>query len=442
MKKELPYFFAGIGGIGMSALARHLKAQGCDVYGFDRTESRVSKKLIEEGIPITFSTSIDELPKTIKAASELEVIYTPALSADNPLLVHFRSMGFNLRKRSELLYEITSEYRCWAVSGTHGKTTTSALLTHLLKSIGQSPTAFLGGLLLDADSNYLEGNGEICVVEADEFDRSFLRLNPDSAIITSIEPDHLDIYGNANTYQEAFYEFRKLVTGACLVHLSTGLKGITYGWQNADHSIIDFQIVDGAYHFTWKGPNFKQEVVMNYPGLHNVENALAAMALCAENGFSPPDLADALKSFPGVWRRFERKAQTDRRIYYDDYAHHPGELKALISSLKDLHPNKKLCMIFQPHLFSRTRDFIDEFAKELSEVDTLLLLPIYPARELPIAGVTSEALLQLCTNANKKLIQKEDLLSTLSQIHDEIIVTAGAGDIDRFVEPIAEFLGR
>lgn len=437
MKNEV-YFFAGIGGIGMSALARHLHRKGIVVFGFDRQPSKVSLQLEAEGIPITYSDRPEDLPESVQTASTLEVIYTPALAADHPLLSYFRAKNFLLRKRSVLLQEISAQYQTLAVAGTHGKTTTSALLTHLLRACGQSPTAFLGGLISGDETNYYQGKSERCVVEADEFDWSFLRLNPAAGIITSVEPDHLDIYGTEEAYQQAFEDFQQLIVGPCVVHQQTGLPGITYGGKDAVHRIENLTIDQGSSHFQWHGPHFVQEVEMRYPGLHNLDNALAAMALCAELGLPPTQIAQALPSFPGVWRRMEKLYSSENRWYYDDYAHHPGELKALIQSLKKWHPQLPLTLVFQPHLFSRTRDFLEGFAEALSAVDQLILLPIYPAREQPIPGVSSDILLQECHAPRQVLLEKEQLLPTLDAWRPELLVTAGAGDIDRWVQPIAQ----
>lgn len=435
---EKVFFFAGIGGIGMSALAKHLLANGHQVFGFDRVESKVTQSLEEKGAKITFSPDPEELPETIKKTAELTVIYTPALAKEHPLLQYFKNKGLSLLKRSEFLEQLSLDMDTWAVAGTHGKTTTSALLTHLLRSCGEDPTAFLGGIMLGANTNFFQGASDICVVEADEYDRSFLRLQPHSGIITSMEPDHLDIYGNEEAYVEAFQDFRKLVKGKCLVHHSTPLEGITYGGANSDHRIENLQISSGAYHFRWTSSTFDQKVTMNYPGRHNLENALAALALCAENGLEPEKLARALEDFPGVWRRFEKHFDTGQQVYYDDYAHHPGELKMLIDSLKELHPEKKLTLIFQPHLFSRTQDFMDEFALELSRADSLILLPIYPAREEPIEGITSEALLEKCSAMEQRVLNKEQIVEWVGEENPEMLVTAGAGDIDRLVAPLAQ----
>lgn len=439
MTKEV-YFFAGIGGIGMSALARHLHRKGVAVFGFDRQPSKVSTQLAAEGIVITYSDRPEELPERIQKAENLEVIYTPALAANHPLLNFFRAKNFTLRKRSELLQAISANYQTLAVAGTHGKTTTSALLTHLLRSCGQSPTAFLGGLISGDETNYYAGESKLCVVEADEFDRSFLRLKPAAGIITSVEPDHLDIYGTEAAYRQAFEEFQKLIEGPCIVHQQTALPGITYGGKGASHRIEQLRIAEGSYFFEWHGPGFVQAVEMRYPGHHNLHNALAAMALCAENGLPPEQIAQALPSFPGVWRRMEKLYSGEGRWYYDDYAHHPGELKALIQSLKEWHPKLKLTLVFQPHLFSRTRDFLDGFAEALSAVDQLILLPIYPAREEPIPGVSSEVLLEKCSVSRQLLVEKDQLLSTLETWRPELLVTAGAGDIDRWVQPIAKMM--
>ena len=430
------HFFAGIGGIGMSALARHLIAQGAVVHGYDRQPSALTKELERSGARICYGTAVDELPQEVLDAADLCVVYTPALGEDHPLLSHFRSRGASLLKRSKFLQHILKDRQCWAVAGTHGKTTTSALLTHLLHSCGAEPTAFLGGVMNGLNSNYLEGNGPVCVAEADEFDRSFLRMDPACAIITSIDSDHLDIYGDSQTYRSAFQAFREKVQGPCVVHSSTGLHGTTYGLNEGDHRAENIRVDKGAYQFDWIGPEFSECVRFNHAGRHNLENALAALALAAEMGMDPKQLAPALSHFPGVRRRMDRIYSSDRHLYYDDYAHHPMELHVLIEAMREWHPKKKLTLIFQPHLFSRTRDFLTEFSEELGRVDELILLPIYPAREEPIAGVNSERILQGCPIGERSLAEAEDLLDLLRDKKPELLVTAGAGSIDRWVEPI------
>ena len=435
MSREV-HFFAGIGGIGMSALAKHLIAQGALVYGYDRQPSALTKELEGSGARIGYNTTAAELPKEVSDAEDLCVVYTPALGEDHPLLSHFRSLGVPLLKRSEFLQQILKHYQCWAVAGTHGKTTTSALLTHLLHSCSAQPTAFLGGVMNGLNSNYLEGNSRLCVAEADEFDRSFLRMEPACGIITSIDSDHLDIYGDDATYRSAFETFREQVLGPCVVHSSTGLHGTTYGLDAGDHRAVNIRVDNGAYLFDWIGPGFRESVRFHQAGRHNLENALAALALAAEMGMDPKELASGLRHFPGVRRRMDRIFSSDRHLYYDDYAHHPLELQALIEAIREWHPDNRLTLIFQPHLFSRTRDFLTEFSQALGRADELVLLPIYPAREAPIEGVTSERLLDGCGVKQSSLVEAEKLLDLLDERRPELLVTAGAGSIDRFVAPI------
>lgn len=434
------HFFAGIGGIGMSALARHLIAQGAIVHGYDRQPSALTQELERSGALICYGADADGLPQEVLDAEDLRVVYTPALGEDHPLLSHFRSRGASLLKRSEFLQQILKDHQCWAVAGTHGKTTTSALLTHLLHSCGAQPTAFLGGVMNGLNSNYMEGNSSVCVAEADEFDRSFLRMDPACAIITSIDSDHLDVYGDSDAYHSAFQAFRDKVQGPCVVHSSTRLHGTTYGLSEGDHRTENIRVDKGTYLFDWIGPEISESVRFNQAGRHNLENAMAALALATEMGMEPKQLAPALSHFPGVRRRMEHIYSSDRHLYYDDYAHHPMELHVLIEAMREWHPKKKLTLIFQPHLFSRTRDFLLEFAEELGRVDELILLPIYPAREEPIEGVTSERILKACPIKKKSLVKAEGLLDLLQDKKPELLVTAGAGSIDCWVEPIRKAL--
>lgn len=431
MKDKDIYFFLGIGGIGMSALAQHLLRHGQHVLGYDRRPSGITEKLESLGAEISFAKQPDmELPPKTK------VVYTPAIQQEDPWFQFAKNCDPAMRKRSELLQEVCNEMQCLAVAGTHGKTTTSAILCHLLTELGAAPTAFLGGVLKGADSNYLAGQDRLCVVEADEYDRSFLKLHPQHAIITSVEADHLDVYGSERDYVQAFIDFRRQVEGHCFIERHLTLKGTTYGFTHAEHAVQNLRISEMAYHFDWVGPGFQQTVKLPYPGKHNVLNALGAAALCSEMGYAIADIATALSSFPGVKRRFELLYHSQRHVYYDDYAHHPGELAVLIESLREWHPDKPLTMIFQPHLFSRTRDHMTEFAEVLNRVDHLILMPIYPAREKPISGISSEVLLEKATCEKKQIAEGAALLDLLERLQPELLVTAGAGDIDRLVPDI------
>ena len=426
----------GIGGIGMSALAKYLLRRGYKVAGYDRAYSSITDSLVAMGAEISTDESIEAIPADFKERQSVTVVYTPAISKSQLLFAFFQKADFPLLKRSELLEIITQNSETWAVAGTHGKTTTSSLLSHLAVELGVSPSAFLGGIPINYATNYIQGESNICIVEADEFDRSFHRLYPHSAIITSMEPDHLDIYGTAEEFEEAFHQFSRQISHTLIHKVGLPLKGISYGLEEGDHHIENLRIEDSNYFFDWIGPGFRQAVFMSYPGLHNIENALAAAALCFSKGFATEDIASAISSFKGVKRRFEYHLRTEKAVYIDDYAHHPGELKVLIESIRSLYPDRKLTLLFQPHLFSRTRDFMQDFAAILSQCDSLWLMPIYPAREEPIAGIDSEALLERIVCREKRLVSAAEITLLIQKEKPELLVSAGAGDIDRSIESI------
>ena len=426
-------YFIGIGGIGMSALARYFKFIGKNVGGYDKTESPLTKELVEGGMEIHYEDNIDLVPSHYKNPIGTLVVYTPAVPIDHEEYQYFIKERFEVRKRSAVLGLVTNHSFCLAVAGTHGKTTTSSILAHLLKEAGMPITAFLGGISEDFNSNFLLEGTDVSVVEADEFDRSFLQLTPNVACITSMDADHLDIYGTSEALVQSFKDFagRLKSNGKLFVRNGLPLAGITYGIEDgSDFCVENLKIENGAYLFdlvtpeeTFKGVRFSK------PGKHNLLNGLVAFAMALQTDSPKERLVEAMGTFKGVQRRFSYRIRRDDFVFIDDYAHHPTEINAVYEAVEEMHPNKKVLAIFQPHLFSRTRDFIDDFASSLEKFDSVLLLDIYPAREKPIEGVTSEWLLQKINNTNKKLITKSGLLEEIKKQAPDILVTMGAGDI-------------
>lgn len=437
-------YFIGIGGIGMSALARYFKSIGKHVTGYDKTPSEITEALEGLGVSVHFQDDVQNIDQAFRDSHATLVIYTPAIPKTHSELNYFISNGFNVMKRSQVLGLITENTFCLAVAGTHGKTTTTSILGHLMYQSDVKLTAFLGGISENYNSNLILNGDEVSVVEADEFDRSFLTLSPNLACITSMDADHLDIYGDASELKKSFEDFSKKIkpNGKLFVKNGLPLKGITYGIEDdADYSVQNIKIEKGAYVFDVKTP---QEIIrdlkFNLPGRHNLSNALIAMAMAAEFGVSHQQLARALESYKGVKRRFTYQIKTDNLVFIDDYAHHPEEINAVHSAVREMYPDKKVLAIFQPHLYTRTRDFVDEFAKSLSQFDELILLDIYPARELPIEGVTSSWLLDKIDNTNKKLVSKQKLISEIRKSSCQVILTIGAGDIGEEVKHIKEEL--
>ncbi|MBQ4818425.1 UDP-N-acetylmuramate--L-alanine ligase [Aquimarina sp. MMG016] len=435
-------YFIGIGGIGMSALARYFKFLGKKVAGYDKTPSQITVDLSELNIEIHYEDSVDNIPDIFLNKEETLVVYTPAVPKDHNELSYLIDNGFSVKKRAEVLGIITKDVYTLAVAGTHGKTTTTAILAHLLKESGAKVTAFLGGISENYNSNLiLEGN-EVVVVEADEFDRSFLQLYPDIAAVTSMDADHLDIYEKANALEESFMEFSSRSKDHLLVCNGLPLSGITFGVNDdSDYCAQNIKINNGTYIFDLKTPHkLIRDLHLNLPGKHNLLNAVTAFAIAMLYGSPTNTLAKALFSFKGVQRRFSYKIKTDDLVYVDDYAHHPTEINALHQAVREMHPDKKVLAIFQPHLYSRTRDFASDFAKSLSQFDQLLLLDIYPARELPIKGVTSDWLLGMVDIKDKKLVSKNDLTKEILNSDAQVVVTIGAGDIGEEVSSIKEAL--
>jgi len=441
-------YLIGIGGIGMSALARYFMANNKEVAGYDRTRSPLTDLLEIEGANIHFEDDLNKiLPQFISKEKTL-IIYTPAVPVAHKELNYFKENGYNLLKRSQVLGLISHDKNCIAIAGTHGKTTVSSMTAHILNTGKNGCTAFLGGITNNYNSNLiLNENSQNLVVEADEFDRSFLQLAPNIAVITSMDADHLDIYSNHEGLKKSFQDFVNLIhpEGKLLVKLGlekelhSKVPIYTYSLENssADFSIENLRLLEGNYQFTLLGPDLKIENAnLGMPGKLKVENALAASAAASLNGENPNIIKQALSSFKGVKRRMEYVIKRKDLVYIDDYAHHPEELKASILSVKALYPDKKVTGIFQPHLYSRTRDFLEGFAKSLALLDQLILLDIYPAREEPIEGINSKLLLDKTPMKNKILLQKEDLIPYLKSDTPQVILSLGAGDIDRLVEKI------
>jgi len=437
-------YFIGIGGIGMSALARYFKANEKQVAGYDKTPTDITDALVELGMQIHFEDAVEHIAPSFLNPETTLIVYTPAIPKNHSELQYFINNGFHVLKRSQILGLITENTFCLAVAGTHGKTTTTSILGHLMKACDVPLTAFLGGISENYNSNLILNGTEVSVVEADEFDRSFLTLSPNIACITSMDADHLDIYGTADALKESFVAFSQRVKPGGKLFVKNGLpiKGITYGIEdNADYTVQNIKIENGTYIFDVKTPKTVLEnLKFNLPGRHNLSNALIALAMALEYGCPIAQLAEALASYKGVKRRFTYQIKTENLVYIDDYAHHPEEINAVHQAVREMYPNKKVLAIFQPHLFSRTRDFIDGFAKSLSQFDAVLLLDIYPARELPIEGVTSAWLLSKINNTNKQLVSKTALISKIQESYAQVILTIGAGDIGEEVKQIKKEL--
>ena len=433
-------YFIGIGGIGMSALARYFHKIGKQVAGYDKTPTKITDGLIQMGIAIHFEDSVDLIPIRFRDLKDTLVVYTPAIQKTHSEFRYFASNNFTIQKRAEVLGLITKNSFCFAVAGTHGKTTTSSILGHLLKVCDADMTAFLGGITENYHSNLILNGSEISVIEADEFDRSFLQLYPDVACITSMDADHLDIYGQAEELEKSFVDFSEKLSNREKLFVKNGLplQGVTYGINDdADYSVQNIEIIDGVYSFSIKTPTeLFSDIKFSLPGQHNLSNALVAFAMAYDNGFDAIKLIEGLASFKGVERRFTYQIKTDELVYIDDYAHHPTEINAVYHAVSEMYPNDKVMAIFQPHLFSRTQDFVDDFGESLSQFDEVRLLDIYPARELPIEGVTSEWLLGKITRENKKIINKKDIVSEIKNSEAKIILTIGAGDIGAEVQRI------
>ena len=436
-------YFIGIGGIGMSALARYFKNIGKNVSGYDKTPSILTSELIESGINIHFEDNISLIPADYYIENTL-VIITPAVPKTHAEWNYFLERDYEVKKRAEVLGIITKDTFCLAVAGTHGKTTTSSILGHILYESGADVTAFIGGIVENYNSNLIGSGKTVTVVEADEFDRSFLHLHPNIACITSMDADHLDIYGDDESIKASFKEFADKITNKNDLFVINGLplEGITVG-ANDDSKYVaqNIKIVDGWYVFDVKTPTeIIENIKFGLPGKHNLTNALLALAMARNFGTPTESIVKALATFKGVKRRFSFQIRNQNLVFIDDYAHHPTEINAVHQAVRELYPNQKVLAVFQPHLFSRTKDFADDFAKSLSQFDEVLLLDIYPARELPMEGVTSEWLLDKMELKNKKLIQKSELIPLLKLSDATVIVTIGAGDIGEMITEIKNAL--
>ncbi len=448
MPNKLPYkrvYFLGIGGIGMSGLARYCLAHGMEVIGYDRTENKIVKALRNEGAQIHFSQEIKDFPE-LNPNTDL-VVYTPAVPSSHPHFAEVSKQGLRLKKRAEFLGEISENHKVLAVAGTHGKTTTSAMLAWILKDNGKKPWAFLGGLANNFNSNYLQGDSELMVIEADEFDRSFLHLQPNAAVVTSTDADHLDIYKSHSDLLDTFNVFVEKVLsqnkGMVIAEKSTPVKrSHDYGLKAGDFFMENLRVNSGIQNFDLIHKGGRTPVELPMPGEYNALNAMAAMALANYVGVIFEDGAKSMSRFEGIYRRFEIHANTSLGAYVDDYAHHPTELKSAIQGGKSAFPDFKSLVIFQPHLFSRTRDFMIDFGKAFQGVDEVWLMPIYPAREEPIPGVSSEKLSSLVATKSQ-VLSSEEILKRAEEIEDKtLVMTLGAGDIDQIVQPLDEIFKR
>jgi UDP-N-acetylmuramate--alanine ligase len=440
-------YFIGIGGIGMSALARYFNTQGVKVAGYDKTPTTLTNSLVEEGIQIHFEDDLNQIDKEATV-----IVYTPAIPADHKELNFYRDNNYLVVKRSDVLQWVTENAFTIGIAGTHGKTTTTSMTAHILRHTGYGCNAFLGGIASNYDTNFWSHEKNVVVVEADEYDRSFLKLSPNIAVITAVDPDHLDIYGTAEEVLKAFGQYAdKIKPGGVLIQklgttVDTNANNktvTTYGYNQdqASFHTSNLKVVDGSYIFDLVHPNgVLKNVVLNMGGLHNVENATAAIAIALNLGIDDQKIIEAVAAFKGVKRRFEYKVKTASKVLIDDYAHHPEELSALISGVRSIYPNEKMVVVFQPHLYSRTQDQAEGFSATLDLADEVILLPIYPARELPIPGVSSDMLLANMKLDKKRVMTKEQLLAWAATTDDKLIVMAGAGDIDVCINEIKEIL--
>ncbi len=440
-------YFIGIGGIGMSALARYFKAKGVSVSGYDKTATPLTQELEASGINIHYEERVDLVPKDVDA-----VVYTPAIPAQHAELVYYREHNYTVVKRSDVLQWITESSFNICVGGTHGKTTVTSMTAHLLRHSGYGCNAFLGGIAANYNTNFWSSEKNVVVVEADEYDRSFLKLVPDVAVITAMDPDHLDIYGTPEEVVNAFIQFsQKVKPGGCLVTKYGLIRGdelkaahhYTYSFENteADVHAANRKVENGSYVFDVVSKEWTiKDVMLHMGGLHNIENCVAAVTVAKYLGIDDEKIKAAVADFKGVHRRFEYALKNEQHVLIDDYAHHPEELRALISGVKSIFDKEKLVLVFQPHLFSRTKDLADEFAVSLDMADEVILLPIYPARELPMEGVTSELLLKKMRTVKKQVLSKEEMKTWVNKNQPKLIVMAGAGDIDALVQPVKELL--
>lgn len=435
-------YFVGIGGIGMSAIARYFNAIGIEVHGYDKTATTLTKKLESEGIQIHYTDDLTKIP------AELDlVVYTPAVPDSLQELQHLRQLSTPILKRAAVLGLISRNRKTIAIAGTHGKTTTTTITTHLLREGGVDCSAFLGGIAQNYGSNFIAGESDWVVVEADEYDRSFLQLSPDIAAILSMDADHLDIYGDKESIVETGFKAfaQRLKEGGALwvrQDLQSQFEGArSFGLDKGEARSENIRVENGFFTFDYVGPKGKMKALQfTLPGRHNIENATVAITIALGLGVEEQAIREALMSFKGIKRRFDVIVRNEKVVYIDDYAHHPTELQAAISAARELFPGRKISGVFQPHLYSRTRDFADDFAKALDQLDEPILMDIYPAREKPIPGVSSEMLLSRMENKNKRCLKREDILNHLKTNGVDVLLTLGAGDIDRLIEPIEKLL--
>jgi UDP-N-acetylmuramate--alanine ligase len=422
-------YFIGIGGIGMSAIAHYFASNKKQVAGYDKIPSQITSDLEAMGVEIHFEDAFENIPISFLKKEETLVVYTPAVPENHIELNYFLTHDFTVLKRAEILGKITETTFCLAVAGTHGKTTTSCILGHIMAQV--HATSFLGGIAENYKSNLILGEDKISVVEADEFDRSFLQLSPDIACVTSMDADHLDIYGDSDSLNDSFMEFANEVSETLIVAKGLPLKGLTYAIDEpSDYRAFNLKIDSGKYMFDVKTPSTEiKNIEFHLPGRHNVMNALAALAMADVYGVSSENIKQRLSTFKGVERRFSYKIKAEDFVLIDDYAHHPAEINAVESSIREMYPNDNILVVFQPHLFSRTRDFIDDFALALSKFDEVLLLEIYPAREVSISGVNSEWLLSKITSKDKKITKKNNLVKDIKNSSAKVVAMLGAGDI-------------
>jgi len=434
------FYFVGIGGVGMSAIARYFASNGKKVAGYDKAPSQITLDLENLGVEIHFEDALKNIPISFLKNEKTIIVYTPAIPKNHIELNYFLDNNFTVLKRSEILGKITETTFCLAVSGTHGKTTTSSILGHLMGSV--NATSFLGGIAENYNSNLILGEDKVSVVEADEFDRSFLKLSPNIACVTSMDADHLDIYGDSEALEESFVEFTNKVSDTLIIAKGLPLDGLTYAVnEDADYSAFNLKIERGKYIFDVQTPSSEiRNIEFHLPGQHNVMNALAAIAMADVFGVSLKNIKQSLYTFKGVKRRFSYRIKTENFVLIDDYAHHPTEISAVESAVREMYPNERVLVVFQPHLFSRTRDFIDDFASELSKFDEVLLLDIYAAREEPIEGVNSKWLLNKLTQKNKKLTQKNNLVKDIKNSSVKVVVMLGAGDIGVTINEVVDEL--
>ena len=435
-KQKNIFYFIGIGGVGMSALARLCLKEGCKVYGYDRTSSEITEQLSKHGIKIIFDDSVKAL-QNILLSTNIQIVYSAAIPDSHPQLVFFKKQGNNVIKRAEFLAKVCNNKKTLAVAGTHGKTTTSSILTHIFSKTNQSFISVMGGFFNNDSSNLIQTGSESIIVEADEYDRSFLHLNPTIACITSVEADHLDIYESQDVFLEAFVQFSKQVSNDLIVAYGLPIPGLTYGIEvAADYKAFNLKITEKGYRFDLTTPNREfKDIFFNQMGIHNVSNALGALAMADQAGIDINKSLLALESFPGVYRRMNLYRWRDI-VIIDDYAHHPSEIDSVFKTIKTFYPKQKNCVVFQPHLFSRTRDFMNDFKTTLSKFDEVILMDIYPAREEPIKGVNAKILFDGISHTKKGYIEKNQIKKILKSSNADVFALLGAGDIGEEIKKL------